>query len=113
MPVFFRPGQQWKEFKLYRSKTTLNQKGSIQYEPIKQSDKPLGIVHGFLAAATQKEVNQWEQMKHPISHTIVVNGDCVAQAEDILVYENKQYIVKGKDNPFGLGIFQIIYCESK
>lgn len=112
MPIFFRPGQEWKEFKLYRRKAVLDKKGSMKYEPIKQTEEPLTTITGFIAEATQKEMSEWKQRKHPVSHTIVVNGDCEAQAEDILVYENRNFHVKGKDNPFGLGIFQIIYCES-
>lgn len=58
-------------------------------------------------------MNQWKQIEHPVSHTIVVQGKSEAQAEDILVCENEKYYVQGKDNPSELGFFEILYCEKR
>lgn len=52
-------------------------------------------------------------MEHPISHTIIVEGTCEAQAEDILILDNQKYYIQGKDDPAGLGLFQILYCEKR
>ncbi len=106
-PFFLVPGQQELPFKVKRKDSTTTN-GRVSYNDIE-----IGLVEGTISDATQRQKYEWNQMNHPITHTIVVNGTCDVKAEDIL--EDEQYLnyhVQGVSDPSNLGFFTIIYCKS-
>lgn len=110
--VNYVPGQQIKEFVIKRIKTGIDQKGkpkrdSKEYEPI-------GIISGTIAQASQKDVERWKKIDHPITHTVVIEGTTEAKAEDFLLLEDdRKLFIQGKDDPGELGFFNILYCEER
>lgn len=105
-PLFFVPGQQIKPFAIKRkSATTIN--GRVSYDEL-----TVGTTRGTISDASQNQKHEWNQMNHPITHTIVTRGTCDVVAEDILEDSDQQnYHVQGTTNPSGLGFFTIIYCK--
>lgn len=108
MVLFFRSGQQWKTFEVYKRIPSQDERGRIFYQDGKEKTEE---VQGFLSSATQKEKNRWKQASHPITHTIVLQGNCTAEAESILCWNDEKYYVYGKENPGGLDFFHILYCQ--
>lgn len=105
-PFFLVPGEQELLFSIKRkSSTTIN--GRVSYDEIL-----LSSIEGTISEASQNQKHEWNQMNHPITHTIVVRGACEVGAEDILEDSEKQnYHVQGTTNPSGLGFFTIIFCK--
>lgn len=116
MAIFFRAGQQLKEFKIYRKASVTDSKGRVSYS---NNLEEIGSFKGSISKYKQTESKNWNEkesfrnLEHSISHTIVVNRSCEAQAGDILVLDNDRYYVSSKDNPAGIGLFEIIYCEKQ
>lgn len=110
MPIFLRPGQQFKIYNIYRKVSLTDKKGRVTFSP---DAIPIGQVKGMIALASQKELDRWKQAEHPISHTIVVRGKSVVRPEDILELQGEKYYVQGKMDSGGLGIFEIIYCDKR
>lgn len=107
--IRFRPGQQIKTFQIVRKATGVDSKGKATY-----SDNEIaGELMGTLSNASQQEQNRWKQMDHPISHTVVVRGRTIAQAEDVLTINGRRFYVQGKNDPSEMGIFTILYCDER
>lgn len=109
-PLFFMHGQQIKEFEIYRRKSNTDKKGRVSYS---SGMEKIGKLQGSISSVGQKAINRWKQTEHPVTHTVAVRGACEAQAEDILILDGEKYYIQGKDDPAGLGFFQILYCEKK
>lgn len=109
-PLFFMPGQQIKEFEIYRRKSSTDNKGRVSYSG---GMEKIGELQGSISSAGQKTVNRWKQTEHTVTHTVIVRGTCEAQPEDILAFNHEKYYIQGKTNPAGLGFFEILYCEKK
>lgn len=109
-PLFFMPGQQLKDFEIFRRKSGTDSKGRVSYSG---GIEKVGELQGSISSAGQKTVNRWKQTEHLVTHTIIVRGTCEAQEEDILLLNNEKYYIQGKDDPAGLGYFQILYCEKR
>lgn len=116
MAIFFRVGQQLKEFKIYRKTSVTDNKGRVNYS---NELEEIGSFKGSISKYRQAEGKNWKdkesfrQLEYSISHTIVVNRKCEAQAGDILILGSNKYYVSSKDNPAGIGLFEIIYCEKQ
>lgn len=108
MRVFLRPGQQIKQFNVYRKVSIKDDKGRVSFS---HDAIPIDTIFGSISKANQKELDRWKQVEHPISHTIVVEGTSIVEAEDILEIRGDRYYVQGKDNPGGIDAFEIIYCD--
>ncbi len=108
MLIFLRPGQQIKKFNVYRKTNTKDSKGRVNFN---HDNILIGTTFGSISKANQKEMDRWKQIEHPISHSIVIEGTSIIEAEDVLELDNNKYYVQGKDNPGGINAFEIIYCN--
>lgn len=108
--LFFIPGQQLKEFEVFRRKPNTDSKGRVSYSSGMEKIEEL---QGSISSTGQKTANRWKQTEHSVTHTVIVRGACQAKEEDILVLGNERYYIQGKNDPSGLGFFQILYCEKK
>lgn len=107
LPIFFRPGQQIWSFEIYRKGVTEDSKGRVIFSA--EHDR-IGSVKGTISQASQREKDQWNQMGHPITHTVTVRGRTAARASDELRLDGRVFTIQGKDDPAELGIFSILYC---
>lgn len=109
-PIFFRPGQQIKEIRLFRRKENVNAIGRVTY---REALIDMGVIYGTIASVSEKEEIRWKQMGHTITHTIIVQGGSSTKAEDLLLIDGGRYYVQAVDDPSKIGLFQIIYCEKR
>ena len=110
MAMFYRPGQQLKTFEIYRKGASTDDRGRVTYAP---EPELLDAVRGTIARAAQHEQYQWNQMGHPISHTIVVRGRTKAEAGDEVRLLDRTFTVQGKHDPAELGFFSTLYCQER
>lgn len=111
MPIFFRPGQQLKLYQIYRKEAVTDEKGRVTYIPVNTAKEPLETVLGSISLTSPKEAEQWKQLGHTVTHTIVVRGRTAAEPEDILIQGNGKYYIEGKRDNGGLGVFTALYCK--
>lgn len=109
-PIFFRPGQQIKNFDVYRKSASKNEKGKVIYSVDPQK---VGTIKGSLSRVNQKEQERWKQTGHPVDHTIVIRGRTFVKAEDILKLNGREFFVHASDNQAEVGIFSVLYCEER
>lgn len=107
-----RPGQGFRKF------TVLQKKGGTTAtgRPMAQSLTPDGEIYGIISKASQKEIEQWKQNGHPITHTIVQRGTKNrGKADDVLELNgtNRRFSVKGTRDPAELGHFTVYYVEER
>lgn len=107
-----RPGQGFKAFSVLRTKGGTTASGRPKVTVL----APDGEIFGIISQASQKEIEQWKQNGHPITHTIVQRGTKDrAQAEEILELKgtNRRFRVKGVNDPGELGHFTIYHVEER
>lgn len=107
-----RPGQGFKAFSVLRKKGGTTESG----RPKTTTLAPDGEIFGIISQASQKEIEQWKQNGHPITHTIVQRGTKDrAKAEEILELKGtkRRFRVKGVNDPGELGHFTIYYVEER
>lgn len=102
----------------FRPFTVLRRVGSTTAtgRPTTGSLTQQGQIVGVISAATQKEIEQWKQNGHPITHTIVQRGTTnQAKATDILELQgtDRRFLVQGVHNPAELGHFTSYKVEER
>lgn len=70
---------------------------------------------GLLTSASQREIEQWKQQGHPISHKIVQYGAMeMAKVTDYIVDESgREFYVQGVKNPGGLNVTMVYFVEER
>lgn len=112
-PANILPGQGFKQFTVYETgaKTTASGRPVTgQYVATKKQ------FLGMLMNASQKEIDQWKQNGHPITHKIIEYGamqpakptDCLS-----VLHENRDFYVQGTKNPADLNVTRIFYVEER
>ena len=71
-------------------------------------------IFGVIASAEPHEREKFKSLKHEITHLVIQKlGHEKAKIGDRLVKEDKKYLIKGVDNPAGLGQFYVYYVEER
>lgn len=110
--AMLRPGQGGRPFTVLRREGGKTEKG----RPITSTHKPKGQLFGMITQARQKDIEQWKQNGHPITHTIVQRGALnQAKATDILEMDgtDRRFLVQGVQDPGELGLFTIYNVEER
>lgn len=108
--MYLRPENLGREFVIERKSQGINEVGR------KVADfKPTGQrLLGVLAEAKTQEIERWNQLQHPITHTIVQQGArSLVQVGDRLTMAGRTFYVQGMDNIGALGLFTLIYAEER
>lgn len=107
---YLRPGNLFKDFMVAKSGTGINSKGrhSQSYDT-----ENAEMIHAVLAQATPQEKARWEQIQHPITHTIVEKGRPKARENDLMTCGKRKFFVQGVDEPGQLGLYTIYYVEER
>lgn len=71
------------------------------------------FIRAVLAKATPQEKQRWEQIQHPISHTVVSNGKALAKAGELLVHDGRKFFIQGVDEPGEYGLACIYYVQER
>lgn len=108
-----RPGQGFQEFRIFRKKGGLTEKG----RPTTSVLTSQGEFYGIISKDAPTETDQHKQKGSPITYTIVQRGTKnQARAGDILerVKDGKRYMVKGDPrDPANLGLFLSYKVEER
>ena len=107
-----RPGQGFKPFSVLRRQSGTTATGRPQTERLKEC----GNIIGIISQASPREIEQWKQLGHPITHTIVQRGTKNrAKPTDVLELraEHRRFIVKGWQDPGELGHFTVYQVEER
>jgi hypothetical protein len=74
----------------------------------------VGTIMGTLADASETTREQYRQLQHPVSHTIVSDGSPAAKEGDRLVLGgNRYFYIQGIENPGGFNIKTLYQCEER
>lgn len=106
------PGQGFGELEIWEIQGGLSSTG----RPTGGSWKATGWkLTGIVTTANQKEIDQWKQNGHPISHKVTSHGAMEkAKATDYLIMEDgRQFYVQGIKNPGNLNVTMIYYVEER
>lgn len=106
------PGQGFQPLTIYEKVGGLTSTGRPKTEQYEKTEKTF---FGIIAEASQREIAEWRQNQHPITHTIVQYGAMVkAKPTDYLVlHDGRRYYVQGTDNAGDLNISMIYYVEKR
>ncbi len=108
--MYLRPGNLYKYFVIEPSTSVVTSNGRPKTTYDQTGNRTL---RGALAQATTKQKIEWEQLQHPITHTIVQDGRPRAKAEDKLVLGDRVFLIQGVDEPGSIGICTIYYVEER
>lgn len=108
--MYLRPGNLYKDFVIEENVAGVSSSGRPKTSYEGTGTKMLS---GVLAEATNKQKMRWEQLQHPITHTIVQDGKPKAKEEDKLILGERVFLVQGIDEPGSLGICTIYYAEER
>lgn len=109
-----RPGQGFKCYTVLRQKSETTSSGRVKAASL----SPDGKIYGIKTRASQKEIEQWKQNGHPISHTIIQRGTAnCAKAADVLELDDgttkRRFYIQGTRNPGELGHFTVYMVEER
>lgn len=105
-----RPENLWKDFFIESKSETTTSRGRAQDIYDAENPKP---IHAVLCGADPKQILEYQQAGHPITHTISHEGKPVAKAGDRLIMGNRAFYVQGVDDPGDLGIWTLYYAEER
>lgn len=110
---FLRPYQGFKPFTVLRRQGTITNTG----RPVTGSFEEVGEIIGIISQASQREIEQWKQNGHPITHTIVQRGTKdQAKPTDVLTLEGtpeRRFLVQGVQDPGEIGHFTVYHVEER
>ena len=107
---YLRPGNLLKDFFVTAPVETRDAKGRTKTAYRTDETRPIKAV---LALATPAEKARWEQIQHPITHTIVSNGRALAKEGEMLTHNERKFYIQGVDEPGELGLAAIYYVEER
>ena len=114
--AMLRPGQGFRPFTVLRVDSDVNKKGRSSGRVAATGYEECGVLYGIISQASPREVEQWKQAGHPITHTIVQRGTSNrAYAQDILelavgCQKPRKFIVQGTPHdPGELGHFLVYH----
>lgn len=107
---YLRPGNLYKDFFVAEKTTETDGKGrsKVVYKP-----DTAKLIHAVFAQATPQEKQRWEQIQHPITHTLVDKGKPKANAGQVLTHGNRRFYIQGVDEPGELALYTIYYVEER
>ena len=105
------PGHGFQSFTVHVSKAAMSKTGRPMQGTELEETKHRFL--GLLVGASQREIEQWKQNGHPISHKIIEYSALVkAKAKDYLVSDSgRQFYIQGIKNPGELNVTMIYYVE--
>ena len=106
------PGHGFQSFTAHKKKTNVGSTGRPKATEYDETDVKF---LGALIRATQKEIDQWKQNGHPITHKITeFSALAKARATDYLISEDgRQFYIQGIKNPGDLNVTMIYYVEER
>ena len=106
------PGHGFHQYTVYKEEGGISETGRAIPGALKKTETKF---YGMLVNASQKEVEQWKQKGHPISHKIIeYSAMKKAEATDYLRREDgREFYIQGVKNPADLNVTMIYYVEER
>lgn len=108
--MYLRPGNLPKDFFVEHKIQMTNERGRVRADYDSESRE---LIHAVLAQASTAEKERWDQLQHPITHTIVQRGRPAACPEDRMIHGSRTFYIQGVDEVGELGIVTIYYAEER
>lgn len=114
---FLRPYQGFKPFTVLRRIGTVTATG----RPVTGTFEEAGEIIGMISQASQREIEQWKQNGHPITHTIVQRGttnqakptDVMQLVDPVNPEITRRFLVQGVQDPGEIGHFTVYHVEER
>ena len=112
--MFLVPGQGFQSFTRLTRETTTTPAGRLWGNGLTEH----GQITGMLTKATPKEVDQWKQDGHPVTHKIVQwLTDNRANPQDVLTLPDgdttRTFLIQGLRDPGEINHCIVYYCEER
>lgn len=107
--MYLRIGDLEKTFSVETLSTAVNSMGRSERKFISTAK----MLDGILAEAKPEEKERWQQLQHPITHTIVQSGAPEAKTGDRLIFLNRYFYIQGTDDIGSLGLYTLFYVEER
>lgn len=108
--MYLRPGNLYKEFQVKRLENTIAENGF----PVRRYKDTGSLINGILAKTnTGERKHQWAQEQHLLTHTVISRGRPAAKKGDLLVMNDRSFIVLTADDTGGLGEVTLYYVEER
>lgn len=106
--MYLRPGNLYKDFEVIKIQRII-QNGT----PVEKAEQTGMIIRGCLCESTPEEKLRWNQLQHPITHSITQAGSPKAQSGWVVKRNGKAYQIQGVDSCGDLGVATIYYVEER
>jgi hypothetical protein len=106
--MYLTPNMLWQTFAWERLETELDSRG----RPV-QTWVSAGQIRGILSDSSPEQKLRYQQMQHPVTHEIAVQGSPQATPGDRLVLGNRHFYVHDVQDPGGLGLWTIYQVEER
>lgn len=106
------PGQGFQPLTIYEKSTVITETGRAVTGGYTDTCKQ---IYGIITNASQKEIDQWKQNGHPVTHKIVqYSAMRKAKATDYLVHKDgRKFYIQGMKNHGDLNISVSYYVEER
>lgn len=110
--MYLRPGNLWKDLQVRTMQT--------EWSGCHTTDNYVdtgGHITGILAAADSKLSDRmrhrWDQDQHSLTHTLIVRGRAELKKGDMLILDERAFLVLIVDDVGALGASGIVYLEER
>jgi hypothetical protein len=110
--MYLRPGNLWKDFQVRTMQTEWS--GCHTTDTYADTGEH---VTGILAAAdshmSDRMKHRWDQDQHSLTHTLLIRGRAGLKKGDMLILEERAFLVLLLDDVGALGVSGIVYLEER
>ena len=110
--MYLRPGNLWKDFSVQSLNTEWN--GCYTADKYVDIEKHLmGILASADSSLSGRMKHRWDQDQHSLTHTLVVRGVANVKKGDLLILEERAFLVLLVEDVGALGASGILYVEER
>lgn len=110
--MYLRPGNLWKSFRVKELLTKM-EKGY----PVEKYEDTSRTIFGILTEVdnnlSDRMKHRWDQDQHSLTHTVIVRGRADLKKGDLLILEERAFLVLLADDIGSLGTTGLIYLEER
>ena len=110
--MYLRPGNLWKDFSV--QSLTTQWEGCYTADKYTDTGKHLtGILASADSSLSERMKHRWNQEQHSLTHTLVVRGAADVKKGDLLIWEERAFLVLLVEDMGTLGASGILYVEER